>query len=464
MGITNRFYHVGWCAGIAVLLLSATSAGAGIVEANPETASQHAGIIWADMANQNEGPSSLDTLASSEADLLAAADGLATWYFDTVIRPPKAPAVGLLTFGIRKPSPTKWTLKGFALPDKYDDLTGREFSASLAWVDPLSGVRLGGPRRDDAKTIDYGAMALGSPAGRGAVANPLGQIGKARFDFTNTVQPRVGVASLASSMIPSPEGGGSSGGIKSEPEEEEEEIRWIVFEAASTDGKLSAEVRFWQEGTQLKIMLTNTSMTNPLTDADILTALFFNVDNQPTLTPVTAILGPNSVLLYPQKQPSDGVTVGGEWAYRAGDVKSPMEYGLSATGFNAIFKPADRFPGESLINNGNSMSDMKFGLVGPGKVLVGKDKAMYESNPFIMSSIIFTLDGLPETFDLLFDITNVWFQYGTATNAPSLTSTRNVQRWEEEIINPPQPPDVPEPAPLGLLAIGATALLRRRRR
>jgi len=289
--------------------------------------------------------------------------------------------------------------------------------------------------------------------------------GAVRSGFVAPAKSRAAARTPKSPALP--------GVVRSEPEEEDD-LHAIFFEGSS--GNLSAEVWFWQEGSKLMIQLTNTSMVDPTTTTNVLTALFFNVAGQPTLTPVSAVLASDSVLLYVTKQPSDGVTVGGEWAYRAGDVKSPgsMEYGLSATGYNAIFKPADRFPGESLATNGNSMTDASFGLVGPGKVLVGKDKKMYESTPFIMTSVIFTLDGLPETFDLLVDIDHVWFQYGTSLNDPSIESFRIIQEWEEEIINPPDPPeppgppdpptppDVPEPMTLGMLLLGTAALLCRR--
>jgi hypothetical protein len=234
-----------------------------------------------------------------------------------------------------------------------------------------------------------------------------------------------------------------------------DDIHAIVFEGSSSDGRLSAEVRFWQEGSNLKIQLTNTSLVNPLTTGEVLSALFFNVAGQPTLTPVSAVLATGSKILYPVRLPSDGVSVGGEWAYRRGDVKSPgnMEYGISATAFNAIFKPADRFPGENLAGNGNSMSSISFGLVGPGKTATGSNQ-MNGQNPFIQYSVIFTLSGLPPTFNLLTDITQVWFQYGTSLNDPSFQTIRIPQEWE--------PPEVPEPMTLGLLMLGSAGLILRR--
>lgn len=240
--------------------------------------------------------------------------------------------------------------------------------------------------------------------------------------------------------------------------DEDDDVHAIVFVASS--GNLAAEARFWQDGSNLMIQLTNTSPADPATVTEVLTALFFNIAGQPTLTPVSVVMATGSKILYPITQPADGKTVSFEWAYRAGDVKSPgsMEYGVSVAAFNAIFKPTDRFPGDSLHGNGNNMSDVSFGLVGPGKTNTGS-KTMTGNLPFIQDSVIFMLAGLPDTFDLLTDIDHVWFQYGTSLSDPSLESFRIIQRWEEELINPP---DVPEPTTLTLLTLGTICLLRRR--
>jgi len=449
-------------AALLAMVLASPSVAVVVESAPPITFAGSPNDLWAEVASLQEGVDLADEwFRFSLADTVDL-DALTVLYFEMILRPTLLP-VSVAGFDryltYLHMSSRVATDRGGApagetpdLPtDKHSGSIVRERSALLAMPARFPGTnsyKLDGDRR----SIDYG---MGSPGQRLAGPRPVraanSSTSSGRFDYSTTsVVSSVGAAPASPPMVGTLPG-------------DDEEIHWIVFEA--TSGNLSAEVRFWQEGNKLMIQLINTSLVDPVDGAGVLTALFFNVDGQPTLAPVSAVIASGSRLLYPIRQPSDGVSVGGEWAYRAGDVKSPgsMEYGLSATGFNAIFKPADRFPGESLINNGNSMSDISFGLVGPGKVLDGKDKAMYASNPFIQTSIIFTLTGLPETFDLMYDITNVWFQYGTSLNNPYLTSTRIIQRWEEEIINPPDPPVVPEPATLSLLAAGAMGLLRRRR-
>jgi hypothetical protein len=289
----------------------------------------------------------------------------------------------------------------------------------------------------------------------GRVSRASGRGGVVRADQAAPVGKPRGVAAT-----PAP-----PGAVQSTPDEGDDDIHAIVFVA--TSGNLAAEARFWQDGSNLMIQLTNTSTVNPATVSEVLTALFFNIAGQPTLTPISVVMTAGSKILYPITLPTDGKTVSFEWAYRAGDVKSPgnMEYGVSVTAFNAIFKPADRFPGPSLHGNGNNMSDVSFGLVGPGKTNTGSN-AMTGQLSFIQDSVIFTLAGLPEDFDLLTDIDHVWFQYGNSLNSPSMESFRITQKWEEELLkppDPPDPPDVPEPATLSLLMISALGLLRRRR-
>jgi len=243
------------------------------------------------------------------------------------------------------------------------------------------------------------------------------------------------------------------------------ELHAIVFEGNS--GNLSAKVLFWQEGTQLKFQLFNMSGTSISAEQDVLTALFFTVANQPTLTPVSVVLAAGSTILRPVSLPPDGVSVGGEWAYKHATVKSiGLEYGVSVTQYNGIFGQTNRFPGPIIGGNGNNFSNVGHGLIGPGGTSLTKF-------PLISSSVIFTLDGLPETFDLLTDIMNVWFQYGPSHNSPYITSIRIIQEWEEEIINPPPPPDppdppeppvVPEPMTLCMLLLGSACLLCRRER
>jgi len=333
--------------------------------------------------------------------------------------------------------------------DDVYDVEVRERRMNVAAGDNRLAARSLGGERPGRRQMATGRPSSAPP---GRVGQPPVWTGAVRAGSAAAVSQPQTVAAMAATSAPMET-------VQSPQEGQNEGVNAILFVAAS--GNLAAEARFWQEGNLLKIQLTNTSMADPAAVTEVLTALFFNIAGQPTLTPVSVVMASGSTILYPITQPSDGKTVSGEWAYRKGDVKTPgsMEYGLSVTGYNSIFKQTDRFPGASLHGNGNNTSDASFGLVGPGKTNTG-NKTMTGNLPFIQNSVIFTLSGLPDTFDLLTDIDRVWFQYGTSLGDPSIESLRIIQEWEEELINPPE---VPEPAALSLLAMGSLILLRRRR-
>jgi hypothetical protein len=70
-------------------------------------------------------------------------------------------------------------------------------------------------------------------------------------------------------------------------------------------------------------------------------------------------------------------------------------------------------------------------------------------------SVVFTLGGLPSNFNVLTDVSNVNFQYGTAFGEPSFPG------------GPPGNPTAPEPASLvlfgaGIVGLGAFRYLRKR--
>ncbi|MEE8170441.1 MAG: XDD4 family exosortase-dependent surface protein, partial [Phycisphaerae bacterium] len=113
-------------------------------------------------------------------------------------------------------------------------------------------------------------------------------------------------------------------------------------------GNLSASVAFETSGTDLLITLSNTSTADVLDPAEILTAVFFNIAAAPmTLTPVSAVIGPSSTVLFGGTDPGGGV--GGEWAFRDSLQGAPggRSYGISSTSFG-LFSAAYLFPGSDL--------------------------------------------------------------------------------------------------------------------
>ncbi|HPF40633.1 MAG TPA: PEP-CTERM sorting domain-containing protein [Phycisphaerae bacterium] len=213
----------------------------------------------------------------------------------------------------------------------------------------------------------------------------------------------------------------------------------ITFSA--TQGGRSAAVRFETAGSDLIVMLSNTSPEDALVPIDILTGVFFDVTGAPlTLTPMTAIVPAGSFV---HNGPTDpGASVGGEWAYKSNLVGAAenASYGISSSGLG-LFGPSDRFPGADL-QSPASPDGLQYGITSMGDNLAtGNSPLTSGMNALIKYEVVFTLSGLPMGFDPATQITNVQYQYGTDL----------------------QEPHFPEPSSLAMLAIGAFAALSRRR-
>jgi len=86
----------------------------------------------------------------------------------------------------------------------------------------------------------------------------------------------------------------------------------------ATNTTLSASATFAVSDLKLVITLSNTATTDPSNSADILTGIFFTLAGDPALTPVSALLGPNTAIKDRPGVSGPGTNVGGEWAYRNG--------------------------------------------------------------------------------------------------------------------------------------------------
>jgi len=213
----------------------------------------------------------------------------------------------------------------------------------------------------------------------------------------------------------------------------------VTFDASA--GERAAAVTFDTIGDQLLVTLTNTSTSDVLVPADVLSAVFFeaNTVDPLMLTPVSAVLGPASSVLFGVSEP--GGSVGGEWAYAdglSGDGWA-FDYGIGAGGFG-LFGPADRF-GEVNLAGPRSVAGIDYGLVSLGDDATTGNTPVTGKNALIQNEVIFTLSGLPDGFDPLLQISGVRWQYGTSLDEAHL----------------------PEPASVALMLCGAVALLRRRR-
>src|SRR5258706_9619838 len=165
--------------------------------------------------------------------------------------------------------------------------------------------------------------------------------------------------------------------------------------------------------TNLLVTLTNLATYKPNDPSDILTAVFFSLAGDPTLTKVSATLNAGSVgVKNGSTLTVPGGVVGGSWAYRAGLSGAPggANEGISSAGFTQ-FGRANLFPGASLPEDNSPP-----GGLGGGLTTATDDGSKYNGGlsgrPFIKDSVVFKLGAVPASLTLS-GISNVSFQYGT---------------------------------------------------
>lgn len=186
----------------------------------------------------------------------------------------------------------------------------------------------------------------------------------------------------------------------------------------ASGGNLAASAAFViDEGGNLQVTLTNTSAFDVLVPADVLTAVFFDINGVGPLTPVSALLDGSTVWF----GPDGGGNVGGEWAYASGLLGAPhgATEGISSSGLG-LFGAAN-FNGANL-QDPAALDGLQYGITSAGDNPLTGNKAVTApgKNALIHNSVVFTLGGLPSGFDPSASVTNVSFQYGTSLTEPNL--------------------------------------------
>lgn len=188
----------------------------------------------------------------------------------------------------------------------------------------------------------------------------------------------------------------------------------IVYSGSS--GALSASVSFDIVDGDLVASLANTSASDVLAPADVLTGVFFDITGDPLLTRISAQLASGSSMLFGTTDPVAGV--GGEWAYTNGLSGAPggAKQGISSSGLG-LFGPAMLFAAVNL-QGPTSPDGLQYGITSAGDNPATGNMAVTGSNALTQNAVRFTLGGLPEGFQLS-SISNVSFQYGTSLTEPS---------------------------------------------
>src|SRR5574341_1082025 len=173
------------------------------------------------------------------------------------------------------------------------------------------------------------------------------------------------------------------------------------------------EMRLIKAGILLSLMIVSTAQALPFlynwSSGNLAaSANFAAVSGNLALSRISATLGGGSTVYF---GPSNGGNVGGEWAFKYDPTFQSLysfgRYGISAAGFG-LFGPPDLFPGPNL-QGPNSPNGLEYGIVSAGDNLANGNAAVTGGFALIKNSVIFTLGGIPGSFDPSSAVSNVRF-------------------------------------------------------
>lgn len=204
---------------------------------------------------------------------------------------------------------------------------------------------------------------------------------------------------------------------------------FINFSASS--GSLSASVSFESSGEYLIITLTNTSSADVLVPANVLTGVFFNTPGD--LSAISANVASGSSVNGANAAGNAAFpNVAGEWAFATGvNLPGGATSGLSSAGLG-VFGNGDMI-GSPNLEGPDGPNGLGYGITSAGDNPATGNGGI-SGTPLIQNSVVFVLSGWNDEWSIN-DISDVYFQYGTALDEPNL-------------------PGVPEPGVVALMTLG----------